>query len=192
MQLTLWRAALAGAGITILSLLGGIVLGAGLGNLTFEILSGHSFLNPNPLHVLPAALVALVGFSTGSALWGVWMGRLAHSDDTKRMALAGALGSAPITILIALCFQILEPIAVEQLGAQFPIHRLFTFFFVPAAFLIAGVSAWSIGKGLHSGMTARKLFWLIGLTGALGFLTANLLMEANGWVVGAPDADKRA
>lgn len=192
MQLTPLRAALTGAGITTLFLFGGIIVGAGIGDLLFGILSGHSFSNPNPVHVLIAVLPTLVGFLAGSALWGISMGRLANAPDRKRMALAGALGFAPITIVLAVVLQILEPIAVEQLGAVFPIHRLFTFFFVPMAFLIVSISAWAIGKGLHNPLLARKLFGQVGITAALTFLLVNLIMEAFGYYVGAPGADERA
>src|SRR5258707_406520 len=83
------------------------------------------------------------GMLAGSALWGVWLGRLAGARDQLRMAAAGALGFAPITITLGLVLSLLEPVAVDRLGAQFPIARLFTLFFVPTAFLIAGVGAWA-------------------------------------------------
>lgn len=189
------RNAISGASGTIISLLGGTLLGLFSGSLVFDTLSGHQFANANPFHVFLAALPALVAFIAGSAVWGIWMGRIAQvsnrKTDRKRMALAGALGFAPITLSLVLLLQILEPIAVQILGAQFPLHRLFTFFFVPTAFLISGTSAWAIGKGLQSAPLARKLFLHVGLAAALAFLATNLLMETLGWQVGAPGADKR-
>ncbi len=187
-----FRAALYGAGSTVLTLLGGIVLGFAVGDGIFQVLSGHSFANPNPVYIFLAALPALTGFLAGSALWGMLMARTASAQNQRRAAFAGALGFAPITLGLAILMQVLEPIAVEQLGAQFPIHRLFTFFFVPSAFLIASVSAFALGIGLNDKQLARKLFWRVGLTAALAFLTVNLLMEMNGWVVGAPGAAERA
>ncbi len=187
-----WRSALYGAGITILALFGGLALGVLVGNLVFNSLPGHSVMNPSSWHVFLAALPAVAGFIAGSALWGVWMGRAARSHETKRMALAGVLGFAPITLIVGLGLQVLEPIAVEQLGAIFPIHRLFTFFFVPSAFLIAGVSSYAIGIGLREPILARQLFWQVGLAAALGFLVVNVVMELAGWQVGAPGADERA
>lgn len=186
------RAALAGVGITIVALFGGLLLGLVLGTLVFDILPGHSFVNPNPVNIFIAALFALTGFVAGSALWGVGMGRLAHARETKRMAIAGALGFAPVTLGLALLLQALEPLAVEKLGAQFPIHRLFTFFFVPTAFLIAGASAFAIGIGLRDRGLARRLFWRAGLAAAAAFALTNLLMESIGYVVGAPGAAERA
>lgn len=186
------RALALGAGMTIVSLVGGLLIGLMLGSLVFDTLAGHTFLNPNPLYMFIAALPALAGFIGGSALWGIWMGRLANSRETTRMALAGALGFAPIALGMALLLQLLEPIAVEKLGAQFPLHRLFTFFFVPTAFLIASVSAFAIGIGLRDRALAMRLFWRVGLTAALAFLATNVVMEASGYVVGAPGAAERA
>lgn len=187
-----WRAAVYGAGVTFMALFGGLALGVAVGNLVFNTLPGHSLTNPSTINVLIAALFALAGFLSGSALWGYLIGRLARSQETRRMALAGALGFGPITIAVALGLQVLEPIAVESLGAMFPIHRLFTFFFVPSAFLIAGISAFVIGIGLRERLLARQLFWQVGLAAALGFLVVNLAMELAGWQVGGPGAGERA
>ena len=186
------RAMLYGASITILALFGGLIIGVALGNFVFNILPGHSILSPDPTHILLAALPAVTGFLAGSALWGILMGRCVGATNRKRMAFAGALGFAPITIVLALSLNALEPIAVEQFGAQFPIHRLFTFLFVPSAFLIAGVSAFALGIGLEDKQLARKLFWRVGFAAALAFLFVNMVMEMNGWVVGAPNAGARA
>jgi hypothetical protein len=191
MQFMLWRTALAGAGITIVALFGGMLLGVVVGNIVFNVLPGHNFMNPSPLHVVVAVVPALSGFIGGSAVWGIWMGRIREASNRKRMALAGALGFAPITLALGIALQVLEPIAVERLGAQFPIHRIFTFFFVPATFMIAGVSAWAIGIGLKDEPLARKLFLYVGTAAALGFLAMNLLMEALGWQVGGPNAAER-
>jgi hypothetical protein len=107
------------------------------------------------------------------------------------MAIAGALGFAPITLALALLLQVIEPIALEQFGAVIPLHRLFTLLFVPTAFLIAGVSAWAIGIGLRDKMLAQSLLWRVGFAAAIAFLIINLVMESAGWVVGAPNAAER-
>ncbi len=192
MQTTNFRAALYGAIITVVTLFGGLLLGVAVGNFVFQILPGHSTFNPKPIHILLAALPAFAGFLGGSALWGILMGRIARAPNRKRMALAGALGFAPITVGMGMALSALEPVAVETLGAQFPIHRLFTIFFAPTAFFIAGVSACALGIGLGDIKLAWKLFWRVGLAGGLAFLIVNVVMEANGWVVGAPRAAERA
>ena len=127
----------------------------------------------------------------GAALWGIWMGGLAGRHDRGRLARAGMLGFAPITLFVGLGLQVLEPVAVGNLAAQYPIHRIFTFIFVPSAFLIAGVSAWVLGRTVVGEPEARRLFWQIGLTAALTFLVVNLAMEALGWQVGGPNAAAR-
>lgn len=186
------RGALYGSVITILTLVGGLLIGLVSGSLIFDFLSGHNFTDHDPVHILVAALPALTGFLGGSALWGLFMGRLAGTRATKSVMLAGMLGFAPTAMGITLVLQVLEPIAVEKLGAQFPIHRLFTFFFVPSAFLIAGISAFALGVSLRNQQLARNLFWRVGVSAAVAFLAVNLAMEANGWIVGAPGAGERA
>lgn len=184
---------LTGAVCTALSLVGGLLLGIVVGNFVFELLPGHNFPNPNPMAMLVAAIPALLGMLMGSAVWGVLMGRLAQVEPEhwRRLALAGGLGFAPITVGLALALQIVEPIALRKVGDWLPLHRLFTVLFVPTAFVIAGVSAWSVGLGLRNHPLAWRWLWQVGLVAALAFLLINLTMEALGWVVGAPRAAER-
>lgn len=65
------------------------------------------------------------------------------------MVFAGILGFVPITIILAVVLLNLEGVVVEATGLQLPTHRVFTLLCVPAAFLIAGISAWAIGRGLR-------------------------------------------
>jgi hypothetical protein len=184
--------ALRGALLTLLTLFGGLLIGLVVGDLVFHILPGHNLENPSPAHMAIAALPALGGFLAGGAAWGVFVGRLAGAAESRRMAMAGMLGFAPITIMLAVGLSFVETIAGTGPLAQLPIHRLFTLLFAPAAFLIAGVSAWAIGRGLRDRKLARTLFWQVGLTAGMTFLAVNLLMESLGWVVGAPGAAERA
>lgn len=187
-----YRPALRGAFLTLLTLFGGLLIGLVLGDVVFRVLPGHNLENPRPAHMAIAALPALLGFLTGGAVWGYAMGRLAGSTETRRMAVAGLLGFGPITILLAVGLSVAEPPLVANFGASTGIHRIFTLLFVPTAFLIAGVSAWAIGKGLRDSKLAWSLFWQVGLTAGITFLVVNLMMESLGWVVGAPGAADRA
>lgn len=182
---------LQGAFLTVLTLFGGMLLGVMVGEVVFETLPGHSNTAPNALHITIAAIPAIAGILTGAAGFGLAMGRLAHSDNQRRMALAGILGFVPITIILTIVLLYLEPMAVENLGAIYPVHRLFTFFFLPTAFVEAGVSAWAIGIGLKDRTLAFSLLWRVGLAAMGAFLIVNLVMEASGWVVGAPGAAER-
>ena len=181
-----------GALMTVVTLFGGLLLGVAVGFLVFESLPGHSTLSPSAVHISLAALPACAGFLGGSALWGIAIGRLAGNRETQRMAVAGMLGFAPMTLALGLGLSAVEPFVVEQIGALFPIQRIFTLMFVPSAFLIAGVSAGAIGLGLRNSLLAGRLLWRVGLTAALAFLVVNLVMESLGWVVGAPGAAERA
>lgn len=181
---------LRGAGFTVLTLFGGLLVGLLSGDLLFKALPGSSLDDPALLHMVIAAVPALGGFLAGGAVWGVQMGKLAHSENRRRLAWAGMLGFGPITIILALGLSIAEPFLIANLAL--PLHRVFTLLFVSAAFLIAGVSAGSIGYGLGDKTLALSLFWRVGGAAAGTFLVVNLIMEGAGWVVGAPGAAERA
>lgn len=180
------------AWFTVLTLFGGLLLGLLAGTVVFHLIPGSSVTNVRLGHAAIAAIPALAGFLAGGAAWGMSMGRLAGASDSRRMAWAGLLGFGPITITLALGLGIAEPILLASFGATTPTHRVFTLLFVPSAFLIAGISAWAIGRGLRSNRLALLLLWRVGLTAALTFLVVNLLMETAGWVVGAPGAAEQA
>lgn len=185
--------AVRGALLTVFTLFGGLLVGLLAGDLTFKLIPGSSVENVKIGHAALAALPALLGFLAGGAAWGLQMGRMAGSHETRRLALAGMLGFGPLAILLAAVLGVAEPAIVGYLGARGqPIHRAFTLLFVPSAFLIAGIGAWAVGRGLRELRLARHLFWQVGLTAALTFLAINLLMESLGWVVGAPGAAQRA
>ncbi len=187
------KPAVTGAVLTVLTLFGGLALGYFLGNTVFSAVAGsNQFDNPAPMHITFAAIPALASFLAGGAVWGVLMGRMAGATETRRMAWAGLLGFGPITLAVAFGLGAAEPPLVAAFGADTGIHRIFTLLFVPAAFLIAGVSAWALGRGLRDNALARALFWRIGLTAGLTFLVINLIMESLGYVVGAPGAADRA
>jgi hypothetical protein len=187
------KPALRGALLTVMTLFGGLLIGLLVGDIVFRLIPGSSVENVQLGHAAIAAIPALVGFLAGGAAWGVQMGRLAGARDTRRMAVFGMSGFGPVTILIAVGLGIAEPVLVGYLGqAGQPIHRVFTLLFVPSAFLIAGTSAWAVGRGLRDNALARSLFYWVGLTASITFFVINQFMEASGWVVGAPGAAQRA
>jgi len=181
-----------GAWKTVATLFGGLLAGLLLGNLVFSVLPGFSVTNPKVQNAVIAAIPTIIVFAVGSAAWGRSMGRLTGVVESKRMAWAGILGFAPITIVMGFLLFRLEPVALERFGERLPIHRVFTLLFVPTAFIIASISAWAIGVGLRDKALSRALAWRVGLTSAAAFLAVNLVMEAAGWVVGAPRAAERA
>lgn len=185
---------LKGAFLTILTLFGGLLIGLVAGDIVFRLIPGSSINNVKLGHAAIAAIPALAGFLAGGAAWGVQMGRLAGASDTRtrRMAVAGMVGFGPITIILAAGLGVGESVIVESIGSQTPIHRIFTLLFVPSAFLIAGASAYAVGRGLRDKALAVSLFWRVGLAAAVTFLLVNLVMESLGWVVGAPGAAERA
>jgi len=135
------KAALQGAALTVVTLFGGLLLSLALGVIVFHSLPGHSLENPSLAHTAIAAFPALIGFLVGGAAWGVSLIRLKPAPDTHRMAVAGLLGFGPITITLAVSLGIVETMAGNSILGQIPIHRMFTLLFVPAAFLIAGLSS---------------------------------------------------
>lgn len=182
---------LQGALRTVGTLFGGLLLGLAVGTVVFHLLPGSDVTNAQIGHAAIAAVPALLGFVAGGWLWGRQMGRLANADDLNRMARAGMLGFAPITFVLVVGLGLGEPLILEALGHT-AIHRVFTLLFVPSAFLIGGISAYAIGRGLGDRRLARALLWRIGSTAAATFLLINLTMEQLGWVVGAPGAAERA
>lgn len=176
--------------MTVALLLGSILVGIGLGHVVFTAIPGHSMTDPATSHAIIAGIPLFFVLIAGGAFWGIRMGIIAGSHDRKRMAAAGVLGFLPITLVVAFGLLALEPIVLEE--SRLPIHRVFTLLFVPSAFLIAGISAWAIGRGLGDRNLALSLLWKCGLAAAFAFLLVNLVMELSGWVVGAPGAAERA
>jgi hypothetical protein len=179
------RAAILGAALTMLGLVGGLMGGLIGGSFIFHGLIGKA---SHPLTYTLAAMVFGTSILGGSVLWGMGMGRLARSSALRRAAWASILGFVPITVLLNFGLLTIEPIAVR---ADLPVHRLFTVLFVPTAFLIAATSSLALAWALGWGRAAPALALRVGSTAALGFLAVNLGMEALGWLIGAPGAEER-
>lgn len=180
--------ALSGALWTALCLVGGLVAGIGIGNLVDSGLSGHA---SDPVRTALAAALAVSSLVLASALWGRSMGRVAGSPASHRMAGAGILGFVPVTVVLSVVLLLIEPVALRLWGEWLPVHRLYTLLFVPTAFLITATMSFVIGREVGDTARARGLALRAGLAGAAAFLVVNLIMEALGWVVGAPGAAER-
>lgn len=174
---------------TAFILVAGIIAGGALGTILNERLPGH----PTDLvNIFLSAIPTLGGVLTGGAVWGWTISRITRAGDQKRMAWAGAIGFGPTIILIALALTFFENLIVEQgQGPQLPIHNVFTLLFVPAAAIIAGVGGMALGIGARVARPSR-LALLCALGGGVAFLVVNLVMDALGWRVGAPNAAERA
>jgi hypothetical protein len=182
------RNALIGALSTAITLLGAVALAYLAGHFVTLALGNQVRLH-SPIQIALTTTVGLIFLIAGSALWGMWMGQLAGYPARRRMAWAGALGFAPITVLLALLLSLLEISGLERFNL--PIHYLFTLLFVPTAFLIAGTGGLAIGLGLHNPHLGWRMAWYAGLAGAATFLVVNLMMDALGWRVGGPGAEER-
>ena len=180
------NAALAGAVLTALALVGGLLLSFRVGSLVSEGLEGRV---PSRYVIPLTAIVSSIVMLGGSALWGIAMARLARVAASWRVVLAATLGFVPTTLLVAFGLGAVEPL----IGTiDLPVHRLFTVLFVPSAGLVAGTGSLVLGWALGRGRAALGLGLWASLAAALAFLAVNLVMEALGWVVGGPGAAERA
>lgn len=185
----LHRNALFGAVFTAVILYGGMLAGIVVGDAVTDLFP-HRGTGEPPISVIVAGVLpAVTGLLVGSGSWGVLMGRLTNAGERGRLARAGILGFVPVTVLLSILLFGVEQVVTAASGL--PLNRVFTISFVPAAFLIAGVTAWTFGRALGEKPLARRLFWQVGLAAGLAFLVVNLGMDAAGWVIGAPGAEAR-
>lgn len=184
------RRVLLGAVITPLCLLGGALVGGILGEIVHGGLPGHLQEWSKILIAVPFALVGVLG---GGALWGYLIARITEVGEPRRMMLAGALGYGLTTLAVVLGLTLLEQIIVEQgRGPNLPIHNIFTLLFTPAAFLITFGGAFALGFAARGFAVAQRVGLASGLAAGATFLAVNLMLQALGWVVGAPGAAERA
>ncbi len=183
------RLSILGGTATALTYVAGVVLGVVVGNAVSDTLPGHM---SEPARTTLAALTAIGGLVLGSAFWGVWMGRLGNSRETRRMVWTGILGLVPITVALGAGLIALESAAAgSSVVGQLPVHRVFTVLFVPTAFVVAATACITLGVGLRNRTLARSSWWQAGLGASLLFLVGNLVMELSGWRIGAPGAAER-
>ena len=177
------------ARVTVLYLLGGLVLGLGLALA----------LNALPMHAPPGAknvlsgLIFLAVMTAASVAWGREIGRRTGCPDVRRIGGATAVSFGPAVIVAGVALTILEGVVLERgTGPGVPVHVAFTLLFVPAAFFVAGITAFAIGVALGDIALALRLAAWTGLAVAAAFFVADILMDLAGWRVGAPGAAERA
>jgi hypothetical protein len=178
-----------GAFVTAGSLFGGIFIGIVAGSIVHGI----------PTHLSEGTRIALAsvpstaGFVLGGAIWGSLLARDATGVSKRRMTLAGGLGFGLTVIAVALLLSLGEVLLVQEgRGPDVPIYVIYTFLFAPAAFVVSGVGAGSIGYVLAGGRMGLGIGLRSGIAGGAAFLAVNTFMEALGWQVGAPGAAARA
>jgi hypothetical protein len=182
----------AGAWKTVATLFGGLVVGILIGNLVFAILPGSSVTNPHVGYALIAAIPTLISLAIGAAAWGRAMARMAGAPGIEAHGMGRrtwirarhAAGGVFATRTRANRRRAIRRPRPDSSRVHAPLRA--------ERFIISGFSAFAIGLGLGDARLARSLAWRVGLTGAASFLAVNLIMEAAGWVVGAPDAGERA
>lgn len=181
---------LAGAGVTALYLLGGIALGLAVALPISAIPTpGNSHVARNTL----SGVALLVVVFLASRAWGRAIGRRVGCPDPARMGRVAGFVFAPAMMAAAVVLGLLEPVFVRAGAARgLPIHVVFGILFVAATFLVAGVTAFAVGRVAGTRRAALPHALAVGGAAALAFFGVALGMDAIGWRVGAPDAAQRA
>jgi len=167
------------------SLIGGVILGAGI----------VALVNRLPFHIpdQTALLLAVIPMFGGGALWGFLLTRIHKLPNRTGASIAGSLSFGLGMIGAINLLGALERILVAQLrSAGLPIHNIFTLLFVPVTFLVATVGGCAIlfvsGDRTHWFRSALAT----GLAASLSFLIMDLVLDALGMRVGAPRAVEHA
>jgi hypothetical protein len=178
------RPILASAVITVVSLMGGVIVGVGIDTLVDRL----------PFHAPDQTLVllAIIPIFGGGALWGFLFTRIHGLPNRTGVSIAGSLSFGFGVIGAATLLGSLERALVE--GHRLPgvpIHVIFTLLFVPATFLVA-----TIGSSVILIVSGNRANWFrsaltAGLVAALSFLIMDLLLDALGMRVGVPRAAER-
>jgi hypothetical protein len=172
---------LASAGVTALSLMGGVLIAVAIG-----ILADHL-----PFHAPDQTLVllAIIPIFGGGALWGFLLTRIHGLPNRRGASVAGALSFGLGVIGAATLLLALERALVEQPHRHaIPIHIIFTLLFVPATFLVATTGASTILLVSNNRVRWFPAALTAGVAAALSFLVVDLFLDALGFRVGAPRA----
>lgn len=178
------RPILASAVLTVVSLMGGMIIGVGAGVLVDRL----------PFHAPDQILIvlAMIPIFGGGALWGRLLTQIHGLPNKAGASIAGGLSFGFGVIGAAYLLLALERALVEQPHRhEIPIHIIFTLLFVPATFLVATIGSSAIL------LVNKRVHWLpsaltAGVAAALSFLVVDLLLDALGFRVGAPHAAERA
>jgi hypothetical protein len=168
-----------------------VVLGIGIGDVVDGVVAGLLRAVPG-FAIVVAALVALVILAFGAATWGSVISRITSAGDEGRMARAGAVGVAPVVVVVALALTFFEGLFVEQRQlADVPLHNIYTLLFTPALAIVTGAGGLALSLGARQRATALILGVQCALGGGIAFLAVDLALDSLGWRVGAPGAEAR-
>lgn len=173
---------------TVRDLVGGLIVGVTLG----AAIDGAGKAVPTLARAL-AIVVAGSVLIVSARLWGGDMGRLAGGSNPSGGGWWAALALTPAVVIVGVTLGELEPVLVQR-GARLglELHVVYTLLFGAATLVIAAVGALALGTGLYRAAFGLRLAIPTGLAAATTFLAVDLVMDALGWRVGAPDAGRRA
>ena len=174
--------------LTAFSLAGGLALAFTTGNVLFASLNVNVSGFGSGLLALPLVLLGIFG---GGALWGYGVARLTGADKLA-LARSGAVTFGGVVLVMGIILEMLFGLIGFLAGSRpIPLHTAFTLVFVPSAGLIATLSTARILRSLRARLPVRRIAWTSGMAASLGFLLVNLMMQSQGWIVGAPGAAER-
>ena len=173
--------------LTARDLMGGLLVGAAIGAL----IDGLGKSVPTLARALAVVVTGTV-LIIGARIWGRDIAQLASGSNPRAAGRAAAFTVGPTIVIVALGLAGLEPVMVQR-GARtgLEIHIVYSLVFVSATLLIAAVGAFALGSGLYQAAFGMRLAPRAALAAAASFLAVDLLMDALGWRVGAPDAGRR-
>lgn len=182
------RAALIGARVTVLYLVGGLAVGFGL---AFAMGGVAVHIAPMLKNVISGIVVLVVATLAGDR-WGRALARATGDPVPARVGRVMGLVFGPLVILVGITLAALEAALVERGGAGLPVHELYTLLFVPATFVVVAVMAAVFLRPRWGAWRALVLALAVGGLAAAAFFFVDLGMDALGWRVGAPGAARRA
>jgi hypothetical protein len=125
--------------------IGGIVL-----PFSLAFLLGLTGLESSPLEYVVAGLIVVTGACLAGAGFGHRLARLSGVPGARQVGRAVAVSYGPAVILAGLVLGLGEPAAFRVTQAVgLPIHVLFQMMFVPAVFVVVGVTGLAIGYALR-------------------------------------------